>query len=120
MANNLKEMLKEKHSGLSPLMKEREKLDTEAALTYDCLTLSKVHLVSDSDGGMYAVVVFKECPDKFYFGGVVLTEIVIDLYKFIGQDFSEVLDVEDENIELIVTERKSKTRKTKYFDWSIK
>lgn len=115
---NLKEMLKEKHSGLSPLMKEREKLESAEAVSYEHLTLSQVHLVSDGDGKLFSVVTFKECPEKFYFGGVVLTNIVIDIYKMVGTEMSEVLDIEDENIMFTVTERKSKN-KMKYYDWQI-
>lgn len=116
---NLKELLKEKHSGLSPLMKEREKMESDEATTYEQLTLSEVHLVSTSDGEVFAVVTFKEAPNKFYFGGVVLTDIVSDIYKMLGADPSEVLNVDDDDITLKVTVAKSKQKKTKYYNWSI-
>lgn len=120
---NLKELLKEKHMGLSPLMADREKMESEEASSYDSLTMSKVHLVSLSDKddkvSLFAVVTFKEAPDKFYFGGLVLTEIVEDIYKMLGENPTEVLDVEDEGIVLTVTRRRSNKSRREYYDWKI-
>lgn len=116
---NLNEFLKEKHSGLSPLMGEREKMETDEALTYDGLTLDKIHLVTNGDGTVFAVVVFKEAPNKFYFGGTVLTEIVQDIYKYYGSDFDEVIEVGDDNIKLEVSRRRSKKKNTFYYNWNI-
>lgn len=116
---NLRELLKEKHSGLSPLMKDREKMESDEATSYERLTLSEVHLVSTSDGEVFAVVTFKEAPNKFYFGGVVLTGIVADIYKMLNADPAEPLNVEEDEIALSVSTAKSKQKKTKYYNWSI-
>lgn len=116
---SIKDKLKEKHSGLSPLMADREKMETEEVLTYDSLTLDNVHLVRNGDNEIFCIVTFKEAPTKFYFGGKVLTEIVLDIYRLIGEtDITEVVAIGDENIGLKVERRNSKNRKT-YFNWHI-
>lgn len=115
----LKDKLKEKHSGLSPLMTNREKAESDEIMSFEALTLSAVHVVSNGDGSLFAVVVFKEIPNKFYFAGMVLTGIVLDIYKLLGAEISEVLNVEDEEITLSAASRKSPKSRQTYIDWHI-
>lgn len=39
------------------------------------LTLVDYDFTSDKDGEVFSVVIFKECPNSFYFGGKVLTDL---------------------------------------------
>ena len=114
---NLRDKLKEKHDGLSPLMANRAKLSTDDVIAADNLTLSQVHTVTSSDGNLFAVVVFAEL-DGFYFGGAVLTDIVVDIYKIMGADPAQVLDVTAENVKVSATMARSKNNRT-YINWTI-
>lgn len=114
---NLRDKLKEKHDGLSPLMANRTKLSTEDVRAADKLTLSQVHTVTSSDGNLFAVVVFEEL-DGFYFGGAVLTDIVIDIYKIMGADPAQVLDVSAECVRLCPELARSKNNRM-YINWTI-
>lgn len=119
MANtkSLKDILREQTSGISPLVVNRKKLETDDIVNMEQLTLSSVDLVTMEDEE-YAVVVFAEIPDGFYFGGTVLTDIVKTIYKFYGEDGKMSLDVSDDDITLECEVCKSKNKR-KYISWKI-
>lgn len=77
---------------VSRLMVGREKLETMDALERD-LTVLDAEIVGEGTDNEYAVVVFAEEPDKFLFGGMVLTDLIKDLK---AQLASENLDLSDQ------------------------
>lgn len=91
----------------SPIMKDREKLETIDVLESMTLTLDAVDIMT-KDGNEFAVVTFKEFPDGFYFGGKVLTDLVKMIYEESGIEEGKPLTVADDNIELIAERKKSK------------
>ena len=91
----------------SPIMKDREKLETIDVLESMTLTLDAIDLMT-KDGNEFAVVTFKEFPDGFYFGGRVLTDLVKMIYEESGIEEGKPLTVADDNIELIAERKKSK------------
>ena len=100
-------LLQRQTATLSPLMAERTKLATEDIVGLD-LTISAVDLV-EKDGETFAVVNFAQCPDRFYFGGKVLTDIVCDIYEILGKELSEVVELsEDERVTIRAHKEKSK------------
>ena len=102
----------------SPIMKDREKLETIDVLESMTLTLDAVDLMT-KDGNEFAVVTFKEFPDGFYFGGKVLTDLVKMIYEESGIETGKPLTVKDDNIELIAERKKSKQGRN-YTSFSIK
>lgn len=91
----------------SPIMKDREKIETIDVLESMTLTLDAVDIMT-KDGNEFAVVTFKEFPDGFYFGGKVLTDLVKMIYEESGIETGKPLTVADDNIELIAERKKSK------------
>ena len=102
----------------SPIMKDREKLETIDVLESMTLTLDAVDIMT-KDGNEFAVVTFKEFPDGFYFGGKVLTDLVKMIYEESGIEEGKPLTVADDNIELIAERKKSKNGRM-YTAFSIK
>lgn len=119
MANtkSLREILKEQTSGISPLVANRQKVDTDTVRTMEQLTLSSVDLAT-TDDGEFAIVVFAEIPEGFYFGGKVLTEIVKNIYKYYGAEENEPLDISAEGIAVACETRISKNKRA-YTLWRI-
>lgn len=61
---------------ISPLMEEREKLDnSEIIAAGDVVTIDAFDLARDENGDMYGIYTLAEYPDRFVFGGKILTEI---------------------------------------------
>jgi len=102
----------------SPIMKDREKLETIDVLESMTLTLDAIDLMT-KDGNEFAVVTFKEFPDGFYFGGKVLTDLVKMIYEESGIEEGKPLTVAEDNIELIAERKKSKSGRM-YTAFSIK
>lgn len=102
----------------SPIMKDREKLETIDILESMTLTLDDIDLMT-KDGNEFAVVTFKEFPDGFYFGGKVLTDIVKMIYEETGGELGKPVHVAVDNIELIAERKKSKSGRM-YTAFSIK
>lgn len=102
----------------SPIMKDREKLETIDVLESMTLTLDAVDIMT-KDGNEFAVVTFKEFPDGFHFGGKVLTDLVKMIYEENGIEEGKPLTVADDNIELIAERKKSKNGRM-YTAFSIK
>lgn len=118
MATSLRDKLKEKHGGLSPLITGREKISTADVTGAERLTLSLVHLIVSNDGAPFAVIVFSEFPNNFYFSGAVLTDIISDVYALLGAEVGEVLDITSENIVLSAETSISKNRRP-YTNWKF-
>lgn len=115
---SLRDKLKEKHGGLSPLITGREKLSTSDVMCSERLTLSLVHLIVTNDGAPFAVIVFSEFPNNFYFSGAVLTDIISDVYGLLGAEVGEVLDITSENVVLRAEMTTSKNRR-QYTSWKF-
>jgi hypothetical protein len=118
MATSLKDKLKERHGGLSPLTIGRDKISTSDVTGAERLTLSLVHLIVSDDGAPFAVIVFSEFPNSFYFSGAVLTGIISDIYALLGAEVGEVLDITSENIVLSAETLISKNRRP-YTNWKF-
>ena len=65
-----------KETTLSDLMVGREQLTTED-IAGKVLTVSNFDIIA-TNGKQYALVIFKEHPDRYYNGGMVLTKIVLN------------------------------------------
>jgi hypothetical protein len=67
---------------ISPLMEGREKLDnSELVAAGEPVTIDAFDLTHDANGEMYGIYTVKEYPDRFIFGGMVLTGIFNDWVK---------------------------------------
>lgn len=115
---SLRDQLKARHGGLSPLITGREKISTAEVTGADRLTLGHIHLIVSNDGAPFAVVVFKEFPNNFYFSGAILTDIISDIYALLNTEVGEVLDVGDEKIVLRASTEISKNRRP-YTNWTF-
>lgn len=92
----------------SPLMEDREKLETRDATGRE-LTLKAVDFIAGVSANPFVVVVFAEEPKKFLFGGKVLTDLMMDLK---AQLDGEGLDINDElakeNFKIRMSPKRSK------------
>jgi hypothetical protein len=119
-AKTLKDLLKEKTSGISPLTEGREKMTTDEILDCEKLTLSEVHLITSSDGEMFAVVVFEELPNGFYFSGSILTDIISTIYKYYDIAVGEPVKMSDIGEHIAVKAHVTISKnKRKYTAWTI-
>ena len=75
MAYNFKESAI-KETTLSELMTDRTQLTTED-IAGKILTVVDFDIIA-INGKQYAIVIFKEHPDRYYNGGMVLTKIVLN------------------------------------------
>lgn len=90
---NLKE-LAIKELTLSPLMADREKVETEDIIG-KTLTIIGIDMVTtrnrrDNEDKTYPVCVFEELPDKFYFGGFLLKKLAQIWANEFDGDFEEL------------------------------
>lgn len=76
-----------KHAILSQLMENREKLETDDVIDKE-LTVTDFDF-AESNKGAFVVLIFKEFPNSFYFGGSVLTEFFSD---FTEEDRNELYE----------------------------
>lgn len=114
---------------ISPLMKGREKLETRDA-TGRVLTLMYADLIGAGTSDEYAIVVFAEEPDKFLFGGLVLTKLVKDLMAQLESEgttldeeleatFTDKGDPTPDAIKIKMTPRKGKSSNRGYTDVEV-
>ena len=89
-----------------PLMEGRDKGDTEELLGQDS-TITDYGFLPNEAGEMYAVFTVKERPNKFYFGGTVLTD---RLFKFEQEGYHDAIVTEGLPVRL--TSKKSKNNRT--------
>lgn len=89
---NLREFAKAQKM-VSPLMENRDKIDTKDVIGQE-LTLIDFDIVQT---GMkpYSVCVFREYPDKFLFGGTVMTDLLFKISEEYGENYSAELDAVD-------------------------
>lgn len=114
----LAERIKEQtQAQFSELVNNREKIETPALLPYRELTLDAVDLVTKDDGSMYCVVVFKEFPDNFYFGGKVLTDIAIAIYNALEAETGIPIYL-TEDVKVNANTQRSKNGRN-YIKWEI-
>lgn len=67
----------QKATVLSPLMEGREKLDTDNIVKQE-LTITAVDWVQQNEGTEYPCILFKEYPNGYYCGGIILKKIVAE------------------------------------------
>lgn len=107
---------------ISPLMTGREKLETKDVVGHD-LTIAEADIVSRGTSDAYAVVVFAEEPDKFLYGGLVLTKLIEDLMAQLeaeGLTLADELAKEDaEPLKIRMVTRRSKGSKRDYTDVEV-
>lgn len=72
-----------KKTVMSDLMNGREKMETRE-ITGKEITICDFDVVSDKDGASYTVYVCREYPDRFMFGGMVLTDLLTGYIAEVG------------------------------------
>lgn len=107
----------ETQQAFSELVQNREKIETPALLPYRELTLDAVDLVTKDDGSVYCVVVFKEFPDNFYFGGKVLTDIAIAVYNATESETGTPVYL-TEDVKVCASTQRSKNGRN-YIKWEV-
>lgn len=107
---------------VSMLMEGRTKLNTRDVIG-EKLTISAADIVGPrGSDGAYAVVVFREYPDKFLFGGMVLTQLILDLKVQLdaeGLDLNEELEKPGEAVVIKMTTKQGKSGKFNYTDVEV-
>ena len=101
---SLKERVKE-IGVLSPLMEGKEKGEIDELINKE-ITIINYDFVKDKEGKEYVAFLIKET-NKFYFGGLVLTE---NLRELDLEGYGE--DIRAEGIKCILNKRKSKNGMT--------
>lgn len=105
MSNNMKKSLCERAREFSvqlPFMDGREKGETKEILSTVCTIVDYGFLPNES-GEPYACFIVKEIPDKFFFGGSVLTARLTELEE---EGYHDA--IVDEGLPVLMTEKKSK------------
>lgn len=74
-----------------PVMEGRDKIAVEDIITDypDFITIDEVGYIPDENGEMIPVLHFTEAPEYFFFGGMVLKELVDDWVKEFGEGSAE-------------------------------
>lgn len=98
----VKEFLEKKNY---TIMNNREKINV-ADLYDQEITFEDFEIREDESGKEYAVVTVKEFPDKFFFAGKVLTDIVKELLETFGDAVHTMMN--DEDIKFKLTQKKTK------------
>lgn len=88
-----------------PFMEGREKGEIKELIGQVC-TIKQFGFIPNDAGDPYAVFTVKEREKKFYFGGMVLTERLIQLEK---EGYREV--IEYEGLPVMMTEKKGKNNR---------
>ena len=101
----LKERAKE-FSVQLPFMEGREKGETKD-LVGNVTTITEYGFLPNEKGGQFAVFTVKERPDKFYFGGMVITD---QLAQLEAEGYHEAINAE--GLPMLMTEKKSKNKMT--------
>lgn len=103
----LKEKAMKMNSGNGiAFMQGKTKGETEEILNQN-LTIVDYDFISDEDGD-YAVFVLNEAPDKFFFGGSVLTK---NLKEFTTEEKEKI---KSEGLPVLFSKRKNKNGKREY------
>lgn len=105
MRKSLKERAKE-FSVQLPFMEGREKGDTKELLG-TVNTITDYGFLPNEKGEVYACFIVKERSDKFYFGGMVITD---QLLKLEGEGYRE--EIIAEGLPVLMKEKKSKNKMT--------
>ena len=105
MRKSLKERAKE-FSVQLPFMEGREKGDTKELIA-TVNTIREYGFLPNEKGEVYACFIVDERPDKFYFGGMVLTD---QLTKLEDEGYHE--EIVKEGLPVLMTEKKSKNKMT--------
>lgn len=111
MSNNVKKSLRERAREFSvqlPLMENREKGETNELIATVC-TITDYGFLPNEAGEPYAVFIVKEIPDKFYFGGSVLTARLTELE---ADGYHDVIN--EEGLPVLMTNAKSKKSNRAY------
>ena len=74
-----------------PFMDGREKGNTDELLN-TVVTITDYGFLPSDDGGQYAVFIIKEVPNKFFFGGKVMTDNLLDLEADPEEDWHSVIN----------------------------
>ena len=112
MNENAKKTFKDLHdrarefSVQLPFMDGREKGEIKE-LIGQVSTSKQFGFIPNEDGEPYAVFTVKEREKRFYFGGMVLTDRLIQLEK---EGYREV--IEEEGLPVLMTEKKGKSNRT--------
>lgn len=115
----LKEALKARqNNGGSPIMNGREKLETIEIIEAGTVSLVACDIIKN-DGDEFAVAVFAEFPDNFYFGGTVLTDIVNGIYEILDAPRDEPVYMLDDPIKMTATRQKTKKGNRMYTAFTI-
>lgn len=101
MKKSLKERAREFHTRL-PFMDGRDKGDTKELLG-TVNTITDYGFLPNDKGEAYAVIIVKERPKTFYFGGMVLTD---QLTQLEAEGYHEAICAE--GLPMLMTEVKSK------------
>ena len=105
MSNNMKKSLRERAREFSvqlPFMDGREKGETKEILSTVC-TIREYGFLPNESGEPYACFIVDEIPEKFFFGGSVLTARLTELEEEGYHD-----TIVDEGLPVLMTEKKSK------------
>lgn len=111
MSNNMKKSLKDRAKEFDvqlPLMEGREKGDTKELIA-QVTTITDYGFLPNEAGEPYAVFTVKERPNKFYFGGSVLTARLTELESDGYHD-----TIVSEGLPMLMTEAKSKKSNRAY------
>lgn len=82
MAYNFRKAMERQESKLS---QGRTKIDSAALCGYDSLTIEAADVAKGKDGD-FAILNFKELPDRYAFGGKVATDVVAEWLEAYGGD----------------------------------
>jgi hypothetical protein len=110
MTISLKEKIQALNSnGGVPFMENRtkgDKLPTQSSVTVDN------YGYIDGEEGEYVVISLREFPDKFYFGGGVVTDKFEELDKALSKD--EKAQILEEGLPVLFQNRQNKAKKREY------
>lgn len=82
----LRETAKEIVNGsLSPLMDNREKLDT-ADIVGEELHVMDYDFADMADGSHFVIVIFSEYPNNYYSAGAIMTKLFDQMQESLGED----------------------------------
>lgn len=112
MCNEVKKMsLKDRVQQFNvqlPLMDGREKGETDELIATQ-VTISEYGFLTNEDGQPYVAFIVNEIPKKFFFGGTVLTDRLLQLEN---EGYHEVIN--DEGLPMLMTNAKSKKNNRAY------
>lgn len=105
---NLKEFAKARKE-ISALMTDREKIETVEVVNQE-LTLIDFDIVQNPNGKRpYAICIFSEYPDRFLFGGMVLTDLLMSIVQEYGEGYKDELK-SCGGLKIKLRSKKSKTK----------